>query len=298
MTPEILLDRSFSLQKSRAFFLEKGLVEIDSPILQSYPSIDAYIDLLEVKKGGYLHSSPEFYLKKLLSRFSKEVFYLGHVFRKEEDGAKHSSEFTMAEWYRKNFTLEQMIQETLAFIALFISFSKIEKLSYQELFLKFYAPDPLDASLESLREFCRKKAFDLFSIERDFYLHLIFSHYLEPHLDADTLYIIEDFPKSQAALAKTEVKKGKEIAKRFEIYFQGLELANGYEELTEKEVQKKRFISENQIRVSLKKEPYPLDPSFLQALDSLPACCGVSVGFDRLMMLRHKAKNIQEVIHS
>ncbi len=292
----LLQDRSFMLRRSRDFFHERGLWEVDSPSLLSLPSLEACIDLIETKTGKYLHSSPEYHLKKLLSQGSSDLYFLGHVFREEEEGRNHSCEFTMVEWYRKRFSLEQMQEETYEYLSLFLPEKPLEKISYEKAFITYLGIDPFTAPLQKLQDLCEKKGLVFSGEGRDFYLQLLLTHCIEPKLPRDVFIILEDFPPSQAALAKVMEKDKKEVALRFEVYYNGLELANGYEELTDASVQRARFFQENKKRASLKKALYPIDEAFLDSLKKLPPCSGVSVGFDRALMLRNELSSIQEVL--
>lgn len=292
-----LKDRSNQLKLSREFFEKRGLFEVDAPHLLRYPSLDAYIDLIETKDRLYLHSSPEYYLKKLLALGAEDVYFLGHVFRKEEKGSLHSCEFTLVEWYRKYFSLEQMIQESCEYIRLFIHPQKIEEKTYRALFQETINLDPFVATKEELNLFCEKRGLPFSFTEKDSYLHLILSHFIEPILPKQTLLVVQNYPASQAALAKICKQEGFSVAKRFEIYYAGVELANGYEELCHSETQRDRFFQENALRITQQKAPYPIDEAFLSCLDMLPPCCGVAVGFDRLMLLRQKEKELSTVIH-
>ncbi len=283
------------LKKTRAFFEKRGLLEVDSPSLLSFPSLDAFIDLVETKKGKYLHSSPEYHLKKLLSSGFEDLYFLGHVFREEEEGKNHSLEFTMVEWYRKGFSLEKLQKETYEYLSLFLPEKPCYTLSYKQAFLTHLDIDPFSISKEALQKLCKEKGLNFEGEEKDFYLQLLLTHFIEPQFSKEAFTILEEFPPSQAALATVTQKKGETVALRFEIYYNQLELANGYEELTDSFVQKKRFLEENTKRKLLGKAPYPIDNSFLESLDKLPPCSGVSVGFDRIFMLKHKAASIQEV---
>ncbi|MEZ5315523.1 MAG: amino acid--tRNA ligase-related protein [Chlamydiales bacterium] len=268
----LLRDRSVMLSHTRTFFAEREVIEVDVPILSRYGSVDPHIELIEAICLGervFLHSSPEYGMKRLLSEGIGDIYQISHVFRNEEKGAYHTPEFTMIEWYRCGFLFEQMVEETLAFIHLFFSKKPIfTYFSYRELFLHYLGYYP-----ESQKDRDRLLAFEI-----------------EPHLDAT---VITDFPPEEAALS--EIQNG--IALRFEVFYKGLELANGYYELRDQEEQRKRLEHNNQERLSLGKKIYPIDPLFLEALGrGLPQCCGVAVGFDRLMMLRHDIDTIDQIL--
>lgn len=288
------------LAQVRQFFSERHICEVDSPSLSTYPALDAHIDVMTVQMTsrsiGYLHTSPEYAMKKLLSKDSGDIYYLGHVFRREESGRLHRPEFTMIEWYRLGFSLEQMIQETAFLMFLFLKSMPIEMISYRDLFLKYLNIDPHTALIHELKDLALKKGLTIDLEEKDDYLHLLLSHEIEPHLGKGKLTAVTDYPPSQAALAKITEKDKSPVAERFEIYHQGIELANGYHELTSARDQKKRFEEENEKRRKMGKETYPIDEEFIAALESgLPECCGVSVGFDRLILLQQDLSSIAAI---
>lgn len=268
----ILQDRAAMLAEARAFFAQRDVLEVDVPILSERASVDAHIDLIEASclgKKAFLHSSPEYGMKRLLSEGIGDIYQISHVFRNDEKGERHNPEFTMVEWYRCAFPFEQMIEETKAFVSLFLTGKPaFEHVSYHEVFMRYVGHFPNSSD------------------ERD----TLFAFEIEPKLNATILY---GFPPEQAALS--QIKNG--YAERFELFYEGMELANGYHELIDPHEQRKRFEQNNQKRLALGKSSYPLDPFFLDALEEgLPDCCGVAVGFDRLMMLRHAAQAIEEVI--
>lgn len=230
---DVLRDRANCLAKARTFFAKRGVLEVDVPILSQAGSVDVHIDLIEAqccRKTYYLHSSPEYGMKKLLAEGIGDIFQISHVFRDFERGENHSPEFMMVEWYRIGFTFEQMIQETLEFATLFLG----------------------------------EETFDVVSV----------------------------FPEEEAALAQIGPDG---MAERFEIFCRGIELANGYHELIDPKEQKSRLEEGNKKREALGKCRYPIDHDFLAALEKgIPDCCGVAVGFDRLMMLRNDLKKLDD----
>lgn len=261
------------LAESRAFFQARGLLEVDTPILTATAPIDPFIDLVTATCMGqkaYLHSSPEYGMKRLLALGVKDCYQLGHVFRDQELGEKHNPEFTMAEWYHLGTDFEALIDETLEYVTLFVGEQPVEVYRYEEIFWKILGEFP---STIDERDRC-------------------FALHIEPKLEV--LTVIRDYPPQQAMLAKTATTEDGILAQRFELFYKGIELANGYHELGDLKELRRRLISNQQIRRELNKDPYLLDEHFLAA--QIPDCCGVAVGFDRLMMLRHQAQHIREVI--
>ncbi|MBM3183791.1 MAG: EF-P lysine aminoacylase GenX [Chlamydiae bacterium] len=301
-TIEILQDRAKMLQKARSFFSKRKILEMDCCALSPYAAIDANIDVISStvteKDIGYLHTSPEYALKRLLSAGHEDIYYLGHVFRKNDLGHIHNPEFTMAEWYRLNFSFEEMIQETCEFLFLFFKNLPIRTLTYRQAFETHLNFNPFKVSTSHLRTLAKEIAeCDPLLWNRDACMHFLLTHAIEPKLGIDELTVLTHYPPHEAALAKVTHKNDDLVAERFEIYYQGIELANGYHELGDAKELRRRFEHENTLRHAHGKETYSLDEIFLTALQThFPPCCGVSVGFDRALMLRHKSKTIHEVL--
>lgn len=301
----ILRDRAAMLSRARAFFSERNILEVDCPLLTKKASVDAHIDLIPAFFQGqekrYLHSSPEYGMKRLLSEGMGDCYQLAHVFRDGEYGLRHNPEFTLAEWYRLGAHFEGFIEETALFFRLFLGDLPLQLLSYREAFEKFLGINPLSASerdLAALLEEHQVPAYPgIFSEGKDALLNVLLATLIEPRLGEGYLTALLYYPPTQAALAKTKLIHGDLVACRFEIYFKGVELANGYDELLDPKEQKERLEEANMHRLSLGKEALPIDGAFLDALEvGLPSCCGVAVGFDRLMMLRHGKKCLGDVL--
>lgn len=283
--------RAQMLSKARDFFQKRNVLEVDVGTLMKNAPIDANIDCFSVEGGhAYLHTSPEYALKRLLSSGVGDCYFLGHVYRKEEHGRYHNPEFTMVEWYRIGFSFSEMIQETAEFLFLFFGYLPISTISYQEAFEKFVGIDIKSIPLETLQSIAGQKW-----SEKECLQYLL-SHKIEPHLGYKELTILIDYPPDEAALAKTETTQNETVAKRFEIYYQGIELANGYDELADAEELQKRFEKINVEREISGKERYTLDEKFLASLKTFPECSGVALGFDRALMLYMKEKSIKDVI--
>lgn len=302
---EALRDRARMLSEARQFFAERNVMEVDCPILSSGAAVDTHIDLLCTKphtfKTYYLHSSPEYGMKRLLVDGIGDIYQLSHVFREGEFGVKHNPEFTMAEWYRLGISFQDMIEETVDFVRLFVSDLPFEMLSYRQVFLKYVGIDYLSADEQQLRTYLLERGIqphvDEQEDRKEALLNIILGTLIEPQLGEDSLFVLAYYPASQAALAQTCVHDEEAVAERFEVYYKGIELANGYHELANSIEQRQRFEEANVKRLALGKDALPIDEHFLQALaKGLPDCCGVAVGFDRLMMLRHNASTLANVI--
>lgn len=300
-----LRDRARMFAISRSFFSERGVLEVDCPILSSGAAIDTHIDLITAlyarKEVCYLHSSPEYGMKRLLSEGSGDIYQLSHVFRDEELSSKHNPEFTMVEWYRLGMSFVSMIAETLDFIRLFLGDLPHEIITYKEAFHRYAGINYLVMTDDQLIGYLRSRGIEVDSATasegRDALLNVILGTTIESHLGQEGLCALAYYPSTQAALAQTQWHGEEHVAERFEIYYHGMELANGYHELADAKEQRDRLISANKERMQLGKEPLPLDEDFLQALEGgVPDCSGVAVGFDRLMMLRHGTDEINDIL--
>lgn len=296
--PQLLSKRAHMLREVREFFFRRNVLEVDTPLLSKRACIDAYIDLMETEvtesEVSYLHSSPEYAMKKLLSLGAPDIYQMSHVFRKGEISNKHQPEFMMIEWYRLGRSLENLLHETIELISLFLGLLPTCFYSYEELFQKHLKLHPLKSSEDEINLKAASLGLRRPTLESSLYF---LWDYIEANLEKNTLIVVVDFPASMAALSKTYEKNGQTYAKRFEIYCDGLELANGFDELLDPVEQKNRLLQENLKRRSLGKKQLPLDEAFIEALvRGIPSCSGVAVGFDRLMMLKCKADLIQDVL--
>ncbi len=299
----LLRDRAKMLQQVRSFFDERKVLEIDCASLVRTASLDANVEAIRAAvsdhQTGFLHTSPEYAMKRLLAYGLGDIYYLGHVFRKGEIGRLHNPEFTMIEWYRTHLAFDRFIDETCDLIQLFLGSFPVRRLSYSEALQTHAGIDPFtdeDCS-EAARRLGIELGSDCESWDRDTWLQLLLGYAVEPNLGRGELTVLHDYPPSQAALSRVVEKDGNRVAERFEIYFGGIELCNGYHELADPHEQRRRFEEENQSRVSHGKERHVLDEKFLAALEiGLPDACGVSVGFDRLMLIRHKVQSIRDVL--
>lgn len=297
---DLLQNRAASLAAARGFFAERGVLEVDPGALVRCPPLDANIDVMSVtvseQEIGYLHTSPEYAMKKLLSEGSGDIYFIGHVYRKGEVGPRHNPEFTMAEWYRLKFSLTEMIEETASFIRLFVGDLPVHIVSYQEIFETYVSLDPHTSTKEDL--FLATKRFNIelpetaAAWEQETLRHLLLTHIIEPKLGNQELTVVIDYPPEEAALACTIERNERRVAERFEIYLSGVELANGYHELADSSELRRRFEHLNTKRA----DSYPLDESFLEAMANLPPCSGVSVGFDRVLMLQKRLSHIAKTL--
>ncbi len=297
---ENLKIRAAKLQEVRNFFSQRRVMEVDCLALHTHPTIDGYIDPIELEpipgETYYLHTSPEYKMKRLLCNGIGDIYQISHVFRSGEKSARHSPEFTMVEWYRTHKSLEDLISETIEFTEMFTGPKKHVYYQFYEALEKFGQIHSL--SKESLIKALEKHhlSFDpSWTLQQ--LLHLTWGEVIEKKFDKDQITIVTHFPDFEAALAKIDSATNPQVARRFEIYHGGYELGNGYDELQDPEEHILRFTESNEMRALEGKKTYEIDPDLIEALKKgLPDCSGIALGFDRLMMLHLKTMNIHDVI--
>lgn len=295
---ENLRDRGEMLAKARAFFAQRGVLEVDCPAMNRRADIAAHIDLItatyQKSETCYLHPSAEYGMKRLISEGIGDIYQLSHVFRDGEWSHKHHPEFTLVEWYRHDLSFVELIEEALDFIRLFLGGLPGRVISYREAFLRYAG---IDYETHDLLAFLEERGIETSDREKDALLNIILGIVIEPQLGIDELCVLAYYPSAQAALAKTLELNGEVVAERFEVYYKGVELCNGYHELTDPVEQRRRIHEANRERLKMGKEALPVDEAFLAALErGMPDTCGVAVGFDRLMMLRHQTDQIADVL--
>lgn len=301
---ETLRFRARLLQKIRDFFAERNILEVETPLLCRHGVTDPHMPLMtstavDGYQPYYLQSSPEYAMKRLLAAGSGPIYQLCKAFRRSELGSRHNPEFTLLEWYRPGFDEEQLMTEIAQLLERCLGFPPSQRISYRDVFQQYVQLDPHTASLDRLIEAARQHTdFQMESDDRNDWLNLLMAEVIEPQLGLQVPLFIVDYPASQAALAqKARDERGQLVAKRFELYLQGVELANGYLELTDPDALAERFSQEQQQRQALGAEPMLADSYLLSAMRSgMPACAGVALGFDRLMMIASQAAHIREVI--
>jgi len=303
-TQDVLISRAAMLTTIRQFFQHRKVLEVDTPALSRGTITDIYLEPLvssaqQFDQGHsslYLQTSPEFAMKRLLAAGSGCIYQICRAFRDDEMGRYHNPEFLMLEWYRINYDHRQLMAEMDELLVAVLATEKSEMVSYQQLFIDYLDVDPLSASNEQLQQLVIEKANGPLLNDRDQMLHCLFSILIEPELGRDRPLMVFDFPASQSALARLS-ESDPRVADRFEVYYRGMELANGFHELKNADEQRQRFNADNQQRKLLNKEVKPLDERFLAALDSgLPDCAGVALGLDRLLMLKLGKQSITEVM--
>lgn len=303
-----LLKRAAIMADIRRFFADRGVLEVETPCMSQATVTDVHLFPFKTRFVGpghsqgldlYLMTSPEYHMKRLLAAGCGPVFQLCRSFRNEEMGRHHNPEFTMLEWYRPHYDMYRLMNEVDDLLQQVLECPAAESLSYQQAFQRHLDIDPLSADKQQLRDAAAK--LDLSNIadreeDRDTLLQLLFTMGVEPHIGKDRPAFVYHFPASQASLAQISTEDHR-VAERFEVYFKGLELANGFHELTDAREQQQRFEQDNRKRAARGLPQHPIDVNLLEALKvGMPDCSGVALGVDRLIMLALGAESLSEVI--
>lgn len=303
-----LLKRASIMATIRRFFSDRGVLEVDTPSMSQATITDVHLVPFQTHFVGpgvaqgmtlYLMTSPEYHMKRLLAAGSGPIYQLCRSFRNEESGRYHNPEFTMLEWYRPHYDMYRLMNEVDDLLQQVLECESAETLSYQQAFIRHLDVDPLSADKTQLREAAAK--LDLSNVadkeeDRDTLLQLLFAFGVEPHIGKERPAFVYLFPASQASLAQISTEDHR-VAERFEVYYRGVELANGFHELTDADEQRLRFEQDNRKRAALGLPQQPLDEHLLAALaHGMPDSSGVALGVDRLIMLALSAERLSEVI--
>jgi lysyl-tRNA synthetase class 2 len=300
-TVSSLQERAQILQRIRSFFCSRGYLEVETPIMARCGITDVYLANIQAtfrNQTYYLQTSPEYHMKRLLAAGSGPIFQLARVFRDDELGRWHNPEFTLLEWYQLNIDHHELMLEVDALLQEVLGCGSLIKKTYQQAFIEACDLDPLQADFSQIHSVLNR--FNLNGVipadetDWDQYLFLLMSHVVEPFLAEEKCPVaVYNFPPSQAALAK--IQNG--VAERFEVYFGGVELANGFHELTDAASQRTRFQQDNAARCERGLPPAVPDEYLLQALEhGLPSCSGIALGVDRLLALAMQKTSIAETL--
>lgn len=297
----------------RAFFVGRGVLEVETPILSRAATVDRHIDSFtavpqgaagrEAGVGGWLQTSPEFAMKRLLAVGSGAIYQIARVFRAEEQGRHHNPEFTLLEWYRPGFDHHALMDEVAALVQACGAPAGIGRLSYREAFQRHAGIDPFTATPEALQTGLRQRGVATphgltasEQVDRDFWLDLWMTDVVGPKLGREAPEFLYDFPASQAALSRIR-RDDPPVAERFELFWRGVELANGFHELTDAAEQQARFKADQAWRAANERIVPPYDAALIAALQhGLPPCAGVALGLDRLLMMIAGAASIDAVL--
>ncbi|KGK13204.1 elongation factor P--(R)-beta-lysine ligase [Vibrio navarrensis] len=302
-----LRQRAALIASIRQFFAQRNVLEVDTPAMSHATVTDVHLHTFQTQFVGpgyaqgsplFLMTSPEFHMKRLLAAGSGCIYQLGKAFRNEENGRYHNPEFTMLEWYRVGFDHHQLMDEMDDLLQLVLQCGAAERMTYQQAFLTVLGVCPLEGTMAELKSVAARLGLsDIAEAEedRDTLLQLLFSIGVEGKIGQQVPAFVYDFPASQAALAKINPNDPR-VADRFEVYFKGIELANGFHELDNAQEQLRRFEQDNRKRVEMGLAEQPIDYHLIAALQSgLPECAGVALGVDRLIMLALRCDHIDQV---
>lgn len=301
---ELLRARAGLLGRIRQFFADRAVLEVETPLLCRSGITDPAIEPLVVERGTslrgprYLQTSPEYAMKRLLACHGEPIFQLARAFRDGEAGARHNPEFTLLEWYRPGFDHHALMAEVADLVRHCLGECPVRSRSYRQLFHELLSVDPFTAAVAELEALARARL-DVGNMRggKDLWLDLLMSHLIQPQLVGAGMCFVYDYPASQAALARIASLDGLMVGHRFELYVDGMELANGYFELGDSREQRQRFDRDNARRLESGLPRRPLDERLLAALDhGLPACSGVALGVDRLLMLATRSDDIRQVL--
>ncbi len=300
---DALAARARLLASIRTFFTERDVLEVETPVLSAAGNSDPGLAQFRTTDSRWLRTSPEYPMKRLLAAGSGDIYELGRVFRAGEAGALHNPEFTLLEWYRVGWTYEQLMDEVAELIAhCGAAFGRrwaVRRCTYTDWVRQHAGIDARTASEADIHEALRRAGVatsGLSGLDRDGWLDLLVSSVVQPAMDPGTLTLVSLYPASQAALARLHGPDPR-VAERFEAFLGPVELANGYQELTDAVEQRRRFEAEKARRAASGGGAVPLDEALLEALEAgLPECAGVALGVDRLLLALVDATRLDEVI--
>ncbi|TDJ35812.1 MAG: EF-P lysine aminoacylase GenX [Gammaproteobacteria bacterium] len=304
-SPAVATSRAGLLRRAREFFDARGILEVDTPALSKIPVTDPHIESVSARSAMepelFLHTSPEYKMKRLLAAGFGDIYQICKVFRDGERGRHHLPEFTLIEWYRLNFGLHDIMHDTIEFVAALLArsglASSVDLISYEDAFQKTmnFSPRTRDiaelAASMNVDEQLKRAIGD----DADAWLDLVLAEKIVPEFATDRLTVIFHYPASQAALARI-CPDDAVVADRFEVFYGSLELANGFVELTDADEQLTRFERDRLARRRNAAAVHPIDQELINALRAgLPPCAGVAIGFDRLLMLHEDQSDISAV---
>lgn len=307
-TIDLLKQRARVLTQIRRFFEDRDVTEVETPLLYSCGSCDpflkswrAYVDGSDATKAYYLQTSPEYAMKRLLASGSGSIYQMAKVFRGDEQGRYHNPEFTLLEWYRVAWSYAQLMAEVAELIRLFLPTMPMTHYRYRDVFLEYLSIDPWQATAQDLQQVAKRHGVSIpDSVDTDdidMWLMWLLATVIEPQWLDKGLVFIYDYPPSQAILAELGETEYGQVAKRFEVYINGIELANGFQELQDAALQRRRFVADNDKRRRLHLPQIPIDENLLAALAAgLPPCAGVALGIDRLLQSLFGVEQLSQVL--
>jgi elongation factor P--(R)-beta-lysine ligase len=300
--------RARVLAEIRSFFAERQVLEVETPLLGHAPVTALHLDSFPCRsldgRRWYLQTSPEYAMKRLLAAGSGPIYQIAKAFRDGEAGRRHNPEFTLLEWYRPGWDHHALMEETAALLARVLgnaeSGEPLDKVTYRDAFRRHLDLDPFTAPTATLRRAAEATSGAVAGLDpedRDAWLDLLLSLAVQPHLGRGRPIFLYDYPARQAALARVRGKGPEAVAERFEVFVEGVELANGYHELTDAAEQRRRFAEDLEERRRRGRPALPMDERLLAALEAgLPPCAGIALGVDRLLLLLAGAEALEDVL--
>jgi len=309
---EMMRLRAQLLADIRQFFSSRTVLEVETPVLSHSSGTDPQLDFFKTDYCSsplvqtlFLQTSPEFAMKRLIAAGSGSIYQIAKAFRNGESGRFHNPEFTLLEWYRVGFTLPQLMDEITELMAVLFSgqsaLSAAQRFSYQDIFERHTGLNPLEFSYKSYCDYVQNshmpEAMDICGYDHSLWLDFIFTHHVQPYLGENSVCMVYGYPACQSSLARIN-ERNSQISDRVEVFIKGIELGNGYYELTDAKEQGKRFDGEQAIRQQRNRPVSVKDMHLIEALEAgLPECSGMAIGLDRLLMLLTNSSTIEDVLN-
>ena len=309
---EMMRLRAQLLADIRQFFSSRTVLEVETPVLSHSSGTDPQLDFFTtdycsppLEEGLFLQTSPEFAMKRLLAAGSGSIYQIAKAFRNGESGRFHNPEFTLLEWYRVGFTLPQLMDEIAELMAVLfnghVALNPTQRFSYQKIFQRYTGLNPLEFSYKSYCDYAQNnhvpEAMDICGYDHSLWLDFIFSHHVQPHLGESAVCMVYGYPACQSSLARIN-GRNPQVTDRVEVFINGIELGNGYYELTDAKEQDRRFDEEIAVRQQRKRPVTVKNKHLIGALEvGLPECSGMAIGLDRLLMLLANSATINDVLN-
>jgi len=299
---DVAVERAAMLARTRLYFDNENVLAVDTPALSPSAPTDPHIASMAIDQSAYLHTSPEFYMKRLLADGYPDIYTICRVFRDGENGRQHLPEFTMIEWYRLAMNLDAIIDDTLQLIAFVLERTKLASNASRRDYCNCFVDElQIDSRTASIQELADVVAADQqlrrsLGDDRDAWLDLIMATKIVPQFSTSSLTVVRHYPASQAALARN-CPRDSRLADRFEVYYGEIELANGYVELRDVTELVRRMDNDLEIRRKFGLPTVPRDKHLIAAMDAgLPECAGVALGFERLHMVAAGVNDIRKLV--
>jgi lysyl-tRNA synthetase class 2 len=304
--------RAQLLADIRQFFSSRTVLEVETPVLSHSSGTDPQLDFFTtdycsppLEEALFLQTSPEFAMKRLVAAGSGSIYQIAKAFRNGESGRFHNPEFTLLEWYRVGFSLTQLMDEIAELLAVLFNdhgaLSPAQRFSYQDIFQRYTGLNPLEFSYKSCCDYAQNnhapEAMEICGYDHSLWLDFIFTHYVQPYLGESAVCMVYGYPACQSSLARIN-ERNSQVSDRVEVFINGIELGNGYYELTDAKEQGRRFDSEQAIRQQRNRPVAVKDKHLIGALEvGLPECSGMAIGLDRLLMLLSNSSTINDVLN-